>query len=31
MIDVSLEHLESRIKEHDLPLGAVVEWSGGPG
>jgi hypothetical protein len=31
MIDVSLEHVESQIKEHSLPLGAVVEWSGGPG
>jgi hypothetical protein len=31
MIDLSLEHVESRIQELGLPPGAVVEWSGGPG
>jgi hypothetical protein len=30
MIDISTEQVEARIKEHGLPLGAVVDWEGGP-
>ncbi len=30
MIDVGTEHVESQIREHGLPLGAVVDWEGGP-
>jgi hypothetical protein len=30
MIDVSTEHIESLIREHGLPLGAMVDWGGEP-
>jgi hypothetical protein len=30
MIDVSLEQIESRIREHGLPPGAAVDWGDGP-
>lgn len=30
MIEFSTEQVEARIKEHDLPLGAVVDWEGEP-
>jgi hypothetical protein len=26
MTDISVKHVESLLKEHGLPLGAVVEW-----
>ena len=30
MIDAGTEHVESLLREHGLPLGAVVEWGGEP-
>jgi hypothetical protein len=30
MIDVSTEQVDSLLKDHGLPLGAVVDWSEGP-
>ena len=29
-IDISVEHIESLLRRHGLPLGAVVEWGGKP-